>query len=157
MKCTSGSYQFSLNTGASATFALAKQGTDCSEDYVGIEGIISLLHNAPNYPKGKLILKNKHINLFYEKKFLKNIFLKILASSHTGCGNLKSVYCGGIFNDFTSATIDTLVTDCTAPFEVSIVTDATTDGTAATIAGSIRGVCLEYTQIPCGAGNQCAF
>ena len=38
MKCTSGSYQFSLNTGASATFVLAKQGTDCSEDYVGIEG-----------------------------------------------------------------------------------------------------------------------
>ena len=41
MKCTSGSYQFSLNTGASATFALAKQGTDCSEDYVGIEGNFS--------------------------------------------------------------------------------------------------------------------
>ena len=47
-------------------------------------------------------------------------FFKFLASSHTGCGNLKSVYCGGVFNDFTSATIDTLVTDCTAPFEVSI-------------------------------------
>ena len=38
MKCTSGSYQFSLNTAGSATFTLAKQGTDCSEDYVGIEG-----------------------------------------------------------------------------------------------------------------------
>ena len=86
-----------------------------------------------------------------------SLFSSKLASSHTGCGNLKSVYCGGILNDLTSATIDTLITDCTAPFEVSIVTDATTDATAGTIAGSNRGVCLEYTQIPCNAGNQCAF
>ena len=43
MKCTSGSYQFSLNTAGSATFTLAKQGTDCSEDYVGIEGIYLII------------------------------------------------------------------------------------------------------------------
>ena len=67
--------------------------------------------------------------------------------------------------------------DCTSPFEVNVVTDATTDVVAATIASSnvgndskycIRsqkyeiptksillflGVCLEYTQEPCSAGN----
>ena len=67
--------------------------------------------------------------------------------------------------------------DCTSPFEVNVVTDATTDVVAATIASSnvgndpkhffqtqkyeiptksillFLGVCLEYTQEPCSAGN----
>ena len=50
-----------------------------------------------------------------------------------------------------------LITDCTSPFTVGIVTDAnsiadTTDsGTAANAAPDVgrRGVCLEYTQVPC--------
>ena len=39
--------------------------------------------------------------------------------------------------------------DCTAPFIVNIVTDATADAIAATAAAPARGVCLEYRQIPC--------
>ena len=48
-----------------------------------------------------------------------------------------------------------LITDCTSPFTVGIVTDA--DATAAMTDATLnsapdvgrRGVCLEYTQVPC--------
>ena len=72
--------------------------------------------------------------------------------------------------------------DCTSPFEVSVVTDATQDGAAPTSSNGgmnfytliklifkiviglyvcmylqilfvFIGVCLEYTQEPCAAGN----
>ena len=41
------------------------------------------------------------------------------------------------------------ISDCTAPFEVNIQTDATTDTDTANDQRTNRGVCLEYTQIPC--------
>ena len=64
-----------------------------------------------------------------------------------------------------------IILDCTAPFEVSVVTDATQDGAAPTAANigkflftilavclqtismPFLGVCLEYTQEPCAAGQ----
>ena len=41
--------------------------------------------------------------------------------------------------------------DCTGPFEVGIHTDTTFDATGGTaqMTASNRGVCLDYTQIPC--------
>ena len=42
--------------------------------------------------------------------------------------------------------------DCTAPFVIEIYTDATNDGTAAAANTEARGVCFEYTQVPC-TGN----
>ena len=37
--------------------------------------------------------------------------------------------------------------DCTRPFEVNFFTDAIADAMAAVLPN--RGVCLEYTQLPC--------
>ena len=39
------------------------------------------------------------------------------------------------------------VLDCTRPFEVNFFTDAIADAMAAVLPN--RGVCLEYTQLPC--------
>ncbi len=79
-------------------------------------------------------------------------YIGIEASSQTGGGNVQSRYCGGFLNGFPAATAGAKIKDCTPPFEVSVVTDATQDATASTIADSNKGVCLEYTQEPCSAG-----
>lgn len=62
------------------------------------------------------------------------------------------MYCGQKLNPVKESETDVAICDCTAPFSVQIVTDALADiGTAAgpnTVDNS-RGVCLEWTQIPC--------
>ena len=86
-------------------------------------------------------------------------------SSQSGVGNSNSIYCGGFLNDFPEATTDAKIrgnltewllvlsiyrlfsdfliiyffSDCTTPFQVSVVTDATADAIAATIASSNKG------------------
>ena len=58
--------------------------------------------------------------------------------------------CGEAFNlkkDAVSLNLPS-VCDCTAPFNVQIVTDALADPQSA--ARINRGVCLNYRQIPCG-------
>ena len=42
-----------------------------------------------------------------------------------------------------------LIADCTAPFTVQIVTDAIAGAVAPAAILPGRGVCLEYTQLPC--------
>ena len=100
----------------------------------------------------------------------------VLGSSSTGGGSLQNRYCGGFLTDGQvslrilskksqglfcngskiiiciqqGAAASNPIRDCTPPFEVSIVTDATTDGTAATVANMNRGICLDYHQEPCG-------
>merc|ERR1712110_1057886 len=79
--------------------------------------------------------------------------------SGTGGGNLNNRYCGGAFNPVTSDPKkdqkNVSICDCTAPFTVDIKTDAKGDegataaAAAATAAPGSRGVCIEYTQIPC--------
>jgi len=64
-----------------------------------------------------------------------------------GAGIFRSKYCGGFFTDFTSGKANTPVCDCTRPFEVNFFTDAIADAMAAVLPN--RGVCLEYTQLPC--------
>jgi len=77
-------------------------------------------------------------------------FVVIDGSSSTGGGSLQNRYCGGFLTDGQGAAASNPIRDCTPPFEVSIVTDATTDGTAATVANMNRGICLDYHQEPCG-------
>ena len=113
MQCASTTFR--INNAGIAGFTQAKVGTNCSEDYIGIEG-----------------------------------------SSQTGFGNFQSRYCGGFLNNFDTATTDakikgtlfeieekqsrvTLILsifclDCTSPFEISVVTDATQDAAAPTAA-----------------------
>lgn len=79
-------------------------------------------------------------------------YITIEGSSASGVGNSKNVYCGGFLNDFAlgTATHDQKIKDCTPPFEVGVITDATKD--AATSTANNLGVCLEWTQEPCAAG-----
>jgi len=109
MQCSTSAFR--INTSTQAAYTKSQIGSNCPEDYIGIEG-----------------------------------------SSQSGVGNSNSIYCGGFLNDFPEATTDAKIRDCTTPFQVSVVTDATQDAIAATIASSNKGVCLEYTQEPCGAG-----
>jgi hypothetical protein len=84
-----------------------------------------------------------------------NDFIEIGGGSAT-C-NINSVggysntrYCGRILSLALSGAINIPICDCTAPFSVYIKTDGLID--AATTAAAVpnnRGVCLEYTQIPC--------
>ena len=110
MQCAADSFR--INTGGQADYTKAKIGSNCSEDFITIEG-----------------------------------------SSQTGFGNLQSRYCGGFLNNIDTLLGGAKIKDCTSPFEVSVTTDATTDATPTTIAAGEKGVCLEYTQEPCAAGN----
>ena len=111
MKCDANSFQ--LNPGGTADNTKAHQGSDCTGDYITIEG-----------------------------------------SSQSGFGNLNDKYCGGILNTIDENLVDAKIRDCTAPFEVGVVTDNIVDASAASIANGITGVCLTWTQEPCSAGNQ---
>merc|ERR1712156_850825 len=73
-------------------------------------------------------------------------YITIEGSSASGVGNSKNVYCGGFLNDFAlgTATHDQKIKDCTPPFEIGVLTDATKD--AATLTANNLGVCLEWTQ-----------
>merc|ERR1719362_50633 len=65
---------------------------------------------------------------------------------------VKNRLCGhiGILNIQTDQTVTmNSVCDCVPPFNVQIYTDAS----AYAIAATQRGVCLEYEQVPCGAGG----
>merc|ERR1719150_1174301 len=104
----------STSTAPSSAFAVttnkpAAETTNCSEDYVLIEG-----------------------------------------ASDCGGGasaNAFSKLCGQIFAIADAAIADQVVCDCTQPFALNFVTDATADDTANTIIS--QGVCLDYTQIAC--------
>ena len=78
-------------------------------------------------------------------------YIEIEASSQSGGGNIQDRYCGGQLNGVPESTVDAKIKDCTPPFEVSVVTDAT-DDTIDSGANANTGVCLEYTQEPCGSG-----
>ena len=81
-------------------------------------------------------------------------YIYIEASNQGGEEMLEDRYCGGIFSNVGESEGDTKIKDCTAPFEVGVITDATTDGMPATTASHNSGVCLEYTQEPCATPNQ---
>ena len=84
-------------------------------------------------------------------------YIYIEASNQGNEPMLEDRYCGGIFNNVNGSMKDAKIKDCTAPFQVGVVTDNMLDGvpaTCATCAGAKSGVCLEYTQEPCGAPDQ---
>jgi len=65
---------------------------------------------------------------------------------------LTNKYCGASLNPLLDALANVPICDCTAPFSVGIVTDAAADDVAAANMNNVapsRGVCLEWTQIPC--------
>ena len=85
MQCSSTSFR--INPGdpsGSATWATSNIGSNCSEDYIGIEG---------NFSKKNIFLGQ-------------NWLITILGSSQTGYGNFQSVYCGGFLNNHPAATTD---------------------------------------------------
>jgi len=80
-----------------------------------------------------------------------------IENSNAGCGggiqgSLNSRYCGGYLNDLKDAKGNVPICDCTAPFEVNINFDNQKDvksDDATTMFN--RGLCLEYSQIPCSS------
>ena len=66
-------------------------------------------------------------------------------------------YCGTNLNVLIGAGADIPICDCTAPFMVEIETDNNIGDTNVAIAiaqvTQSKGVCLEWTQIPCGTGT----
>ena len=69
-------------------------------------------------------------------------------------GPITSRFCGTFLNTVATLTANVPICDCSQPFVVGINTDNTAD--VADVAGMnvantlvSRGVCLEYTQIPC--------
>jgi len=61
--------------------------------------------------------------------------------------------CGVVFGGGIAKTIanfgESTACDCTAPFTVGVVTDAIDEADNSAPAVGARGICLEYTQIPC--------
>ena len=112
MKCDANSFE--INNGGMGDNSMAKQGSDCTGDYILIEG-----------------------------------------SNQGGAGSLflHDKYCGGILNDLDDNLVDTKIKDCTAPFEVGVVTDAIPDATATADVNEASGICLTYTQEPCSSPN----
>jgi len=60
-----------------------------------------------------------------------------------------SKFCGNVFAITDAATIAQVVCDCTQPFSINFVTDATTDTDGADNTIISSGVCLDYTQVAC--------
>lgn len=89
-------------------------------------------------------------------------FISIPSSSN--CANSRTLhtrYCGGAINGASTAAppLDNMaVCSCTPPFQLSVFTNAESDRTPAGmafVANTIlsRGVCFDYSQIPCGSGT----
>jgi len=76
-----------------------------------------------------------------------------IETSTTGCqsggATFTSKYCGRILNSFSTGAENVPICDCTFPFEVNVKTDSTPEEDPPTVPDSARGVCLEYTQLPC--------
>ncbi len=77
----------------------------------------------------------------------------IIEGSDSECAFTRTThrYCGSRLNTISGATVSWTnndICDCTPPFMVTFVTDNTADNNNNPILG--RGVCLKYTQVPCG-------
>ena len=90
MQCSTSAFR--IHTSTQAAYTKSQIGSNCSEDYIGIEGmqnIFLIFHSQYLYPLWATIF------LFTSK-----------GSSQSGLGNSNSVYCGGFLNDFPAATTD---------------------------------------------------
>ena len=133
MLCQDEPNPFSLDSG---TDGKAKQESDCTLDYITISGSsVSCVQGSQN--------GNALTNKYCGQK------LNPVKEAET------NVAICGTFFIFNTECLDTYfcILDCTAPFSVQIVTDALTDKADATTANddpnNSRGLCLEWTQIPC--------
>jgi len=101
---------------SSGTAIEVDTGTQCTEDYVNIDGAGSMCQPGQN-----------------------------AVTSSRLCG---VVFGGGIIATMQMFAMSTAC-DCTLPFTVGIVTDAADEIDNSAPAVGARGLCLEYTQIPC--------
>ena len=119
--CSDEDNSFSLSTGDSATPVASRVDAECNLDYVGIPQSSSQCDGSP-------------------------------CSSG---GVTRSKYCGGVLNDGSTLTENIPICVCAEPFLLNIVTDDLDDtGVAATPGNNAavsRGVCLDWSQVPCNA------
>ena len=92
MQCSTSAFR--INTSTQAAYTKSQIGSNCPEDYIGIEGMENIfryiIHNI-----------SPMISL-WQMTFLFNS----KGSSQSGVGNSNSIYCGGFLNDFPAATTD---------------------------------------------------
>ena len=89
MQCSTSAFR--INTSTAAAYTKSQIGSNCPEDYIGIEGMEYIFWK-----------KNIYTYLFYNNFLL----FKSEGSSQSGVGNSNSIYCGGFLNDFPAATTD---------------------------------------------------
>ena len=90
MQCSTAAFR--INSSTTATYTKSQIGSNCSEDYIGIEGMQNIF----------LIFHSQYLYLLWATIFL----FTSKGSSQSGLGNSNSVYCGGFLNDFPAATTD---------------------------------------------------
>jgi len=77
----------------------------------------------------------------------------MIEGAGTGCTTSQTAQtnkiCGAIFAVTDAATINQVICDCSQPFIIDFVTDATTDTNGADNTAISSGVCLDYTQVKC--------
>merc|ERR1719150_3442803 len=77
----------------------------------------------------------------------------MIEGAGTGCTTSQTSQanklCGSIFAVTDAATINQVICDCSQPFIIDFVTDATSDDTDGTNAVISAGICLDYTQVKC--------
>ena len=109
MQCSSTTFR--INNAGIAAFTTAKVGTNCSEDYIGIEGIYR---------------KSCHRKGTYIRMLLYSCFLLMFVGSSNSGFATQSRYCGGFLNSYDTATIDTKVRgvysamNLNSPFQMKI-------------------------------------
>ena len=89
MQCSTSAFR--IHTSTQAAYTKSQIGSNCSEDYIGIEGMQNIF----------LIFHSQYF--CYEQRFF---LFTSKGSSQSGLGNSNSVYCGGFLNDFPAATTD---------------------------------------------------
>ena len=105
MQCSTSAFR--INTSTQAAYTQAQIGSNCPEDYIGIEGIwVPIL--ARKIECTAVIITLYTICILWSKVGLKSQFICVFfkASSQSGVGNSNNVYCGGFLNDFPAATTD---------------------------------------------------
>ena len=92
MQCSSTTFR--INNGGIAAFTQAKVATNCSEDYIGIEGkIISVAYLDI-------------LNYLFSMKQLATLYDLLISGGMQAYGQMQNRFCGGYLNNVDTATTD---------------------------------------------------
>jgi len=128
--CADEASSWTLNKDISTTASVVSTGSDCTSDYLGITGASTECVRRPG------------------ASLTSRICGRIFSASTQGQAPYTTT---NVYETSTTVlAVPTKVCDCSPPFVIEVVTDASVTA-AGTTNGAHRGACLDYTQIPCGA------